>query len=178
MRFLIDQVILVAQIDEEAFKELSDNAYEALERKHKLRDDPLVSLKEEYLMDIPYKFEDWLAKTIDRTFLLHKEKRGVYGADHTNLKMKGLWVNRMHKGDQHFPHQHDSSFYSFSAYVKTTDNDAPFMFIHNDMGQPVNMDENSMGHVLIFPSTLIHTVYPKTTDGERISVSGNVILET
>jgi hypothetical protein len=87
MRFLIDQVILVAQIDEEAFKELSDNAYEALERKHKLRDDPLVSLKEEYLMDIPYKFEDWLAKTIDRTFLLHKEKRGVYGADHTNLKM-------------------------------------------------------------------------------------------
>ena len=92
--------------------------------------------------------------------------------------MKGLWVNRMHKGDQHFPHQHDSSFYSFSAYIKTTADDAPFLFIKNDRGEPVNIGEESMGHVLIFPSTLVHTVYPKQTDGERISVSGNIIIDT
>lgn len=178
MHFLLDQVILVAQIDPEAFQELSDHAYNALERKHPLRDDPLVSLKEEYLLDVPYKFEEWITKTIDEQFLLHKERSGIYGVDHTKLKMKGLWVNRMHKGDQHFPHQHDSSFYSFPAYIKTTADDAPFLFIKNDRGEPVNIGEESMGHVLIFPSTLVHTVYPKQTDGERISVSGNIIIDT
>lgn len=178
MEFFIDQTIMVAKIAPDAFEDLSTNAYEALDRKHPLRDNPLVSLKEEYLMDIPYVFERWLCKTIDSMFTLHTKKSGIYGVTEDNLKMKGLWVNRMHKGDQHFPHQHDSSFYSFAAYLKCTENDASFMFIKNDMGQPINIDKRSEGHVLIFPSTLIHTVHPKQTDGERISVSGNVIIET
>ena len=169
---------MVARIAPDALEDLSYNAYEALERKHPLRDNPLVSLKEEYLMDIPYVFEEWLSKTIHSMFTLHTQKSGIYGVTADNLKMKGLWVNRMQKGDQHFPHAHESSFYSFAAYLKCTDDDAPFMFIHHDMGQPVSINEQSEGHILIFPSTLIHTVYPKQTDGDRISVSGNVIIET
>ena len=178
MEFLLDQTVLVAKIVPDAFQELSDYAYEALERKEPLRDKTIVSLKEEYLMKIPRTFEEWLSTAIDQTFTLHKEVNGIYGVGVENLKLKGAWVNRMQKGDQHFPHMHQNSFYSFAAYIKATDNDAPFMFIKNDMGQPISIDKQSEGHILIFPSTLIHTVYPKQTDGERISVSGNVIIDT
>ena len=55
--------------------------------------------------------------------------------------------------------------------------DAPFYFIDNNQGQAVFINADSQGHALIFPGTLIHTVYPKETEDVRISVSGNVILD-
>ena len=174
MEFLVDQTVFVAMI--EPFEELSEYTYKALESKVPVGDHDVISLREEYRMEIPPKFEKWICETIDQNFNLHKEIRGVYGVDHTKLKISRMWTNRMTKGDQHYPHQHDRAFYSFSAYIKTTDNDAPFYFIKDNNGTPVFINENSQQHVLIFPSTLIHTVYPKNTDGERISVSGNIII--
>tara|TARA_S200002703_G_scaffold15005_2_gene12856 strand:+ start:3492 stop:4016 length:525 start_codon:yes stop_codon:yes gene_type:complete len=171
MEFLIDQTVFVARVD--YFHELSDFAYTALEKKMPLQDRQYTSLKEEYVMDIPPKFSNWVCKTIDENFILHKPDSGIHGC---YPKVSGMWTNRMRKGDQHFPHQHNKSFYSFVAYVKTTDNDAPFYFIKDNQGIPVHIDANSMENILIFPSTLIHTVYPKQTDGDRISVSGNVII--
>ncbi|QIN97262.1 hypothetical protein [Synechococcus phage S-H25] len=174
MEFLLDQTILVAKI--EPFDELEEYSKSALENKIPLGDVKYTSLKEEYQMDIPPKFEQWLCKTIDNTFVLHKPEYGIYGVDHTKLKIRGMWTNRMSKGEQHYPHIHQKSFYSFAAYIKTSNDDAPFYFIKDNKGTPIQIDENSAGHIIIFPSTLIHTVYPKMTDGERISVSGNIII--
>ena len=39
------------------------------------------------------------------------------------------------------------------------------------------INKESEKHMLIFPSGLIHTVYPKESEGQRISVSGNVVLD-
>ena len=176
--FLLDQVIMCSHIPDRAFKDLSDKAYQGLEDRIRTRDEALVSLKHEYRMDMPLIFEEWLAETIHAMYLLHREDHGIYGLTEKNLRIKSIWVNKMEKGDQHFPHQHLNSFYSFAAYIKASDNDAQFMFIKNDNGEVVNVNKDSEQHILIFPSTLIHTVYPKTTDGERISVSGNVVINT
>ena len=67
------------------------------------------------------------------------------------------------------------SLYSFSVYLDVTENDAPFVFV-TDQVNPVYINENSNQHILIFPSKLLHTVYPKLTDGVRVSVSGNVVM--
>jgi hypothetical protein len=82
----------------------------------------------------------------------------------------------MEKGDQHYPHMHENSFYSFSCYISTTNDDAPFYFIKDNKGTKVDINKSSEGHVLIFPSQMIHTVYPKKTDGQRVSVSGNIVI--
>lgn len=173
IEFLVDQTVLVASV--EYFSELEKYTYDALEDKIPLNDHKYTSIKEEYRMETPPKFAGWLCKLIDDHFDLHKPANGVYGV---YPRVSGMWTNRMYKGDQHFPHQHKNSLYSFAAYVKTTNNDAPFYFIKDNQGVPVYIDENSIANILVFPSTLIHTVYPKQTDGERISVSGNVIVTT
>ena len=68
------------------------------------------------------------------------------------------------------------SLYSFSVYIDVTENDAPFVFVNESQVSPVYINENSNQHILIFPSKLLHTVYPKLTDGVRVSVSGNVVI--
>ena len=93
-----------------------------------------------------------------------------------NLYITHSWVNVMEKGDQHYPHMHENSFYSFSCYISCANGDAPFYFIKDNKGTKVDIDKSSQGHVLIFPSQMIHTVYPKKTDGQRVSVSGNIII--
>lgn len=176
MNFLLDQTILIGKV--ENFDELKFFAHDALDKKIPLSDHKYTSIKEEYKMDIPPKFEKWLCEVIDKFFLLHKEDYGLYGIDHSKLKIKGMWTNRMSKGEQHFPHTHKNSFYSFVAYINAVDDDAPFYFIKDNQGTPIFINRNSIGHVIIFPSTLIHTVYPKQNEGERVSVSGNVIIDT
>ena len=51
-----------------------------------------------------------------------------------------------------------------------------FYFIKDNKGTKVDINKSSEGHVLIFPSQMIHTVYPKKTDGQRVSVSGNIVI--
>tara|TARA_A100001201_G_scaffold71924_1_gene65748 strand:+ start:868 stop:1512 length:645 start_codon:yes stop_codon:yes gene_type:complete len=183
MQWLVFEKMLVARIycdflHDQPFEQLKEYAYAALDTPVPLGDDQRVSIKEEYQMQIPPKFEQWLAHIIHKTYSKHKPVNGILGITEDNIKISGMWVNRMHKGEQHQVHQHGGSFYSFSAYIECTDNDAPFYFIDNNQGQPVYINKESEQHILIFPSDLIHTVHRKTTDAPRISVSGNVILNT
>ena len=44
---------------------------------------------------------------------------------------------------------------------------------------PVNMDKSYIGKCMIFPAVLKHMVYPFfTSDDYRITVSGNLVLNT
>jgi dolichol kinase len=43
------------------------------------------------------------------------------------------------------------------------------------MNAPVFVDKSMEGTVTMFPSSMIHCVYPfRTSDGERISIAGNI----
>ena len=49
--------------------------------------------------------------------------------------------------------------------------------MHSDHIEYLQINEHSCGNTLIFPSSLPHSVAMKTTDGERISVSGNIVFD-
>lgn len=164
-------------IGDEPFRQLKERAYQALETKNPVGDQDAVSIKDEYMMTIPPAFEPWLLRTIHRNFIAHTSICGINGVDEDKLRITGMWVNRMKKGEQHQPHAHDNSFYSFSAYIEATDQDASFYFINDNQGSPIYINKESIQHILIFPSTLIHTVQRKRTEGDRISVSGNVVID-
>ena len=88
-------------------------------------------------------------------------------------------LNVMHKSREAFIKVESSEKIkrALKHNIRTTNDDAPFYFIDNNQGQAVWINADSQGHALIFPGTLIHTVYPKQTEDVRISVSGNVILD-
>tara|TARA_B100001250_G_C19673820_1_gene732723 strand:+ start:543 stop:1094 length:552 start_codon:yes stop_codon:yes gene_type:complete len=176
MNFIPNSDILVAAIPDDVFADLTKASHMGIASKKPLGDEKEASIRQEYQMPIPNIFEDWITQTIDLSFPYHTPEYGIMEMDKKNMKIVQMWVNVMEKGDQHFPHQHRHSFYSFSCYISCTNDDAPFYFIKDNRGQKVNIDKGSEGHALIFPSTLIHTVYPKTTEDKRISVSGNIVL--
>ena len=174
MQFLEYTDIFAGKIREEEFSELKEYAYAGIERRESLGDNPYASNREEYVCEIPPKFEFWLNAIIHSQMKLHQEDAGWYGVKHDMFKIEKMWVNVMKKGDAHFPHTHNKSLYSFVAYIDVNDGDAPFYFIKDNQGTPIAIDSRSIGMFMVFPSTMIHTVYPQPTDNLRISVSGNI----
>ena len=178
--FIVDQQLFISPIPNYLFKKLETYAFDALEKKEHTGDSEEVALKEEYNMDgYPEEFEKWVAETIDLYFHKHTAKEGFYGIDDRHLKIQSIWTNRMTKGDVHKPHCHKGCLYAFVAYIRTGPEDAGFCYMFTEeTGKiaitSVPVDEQTQGHILIFPADMPHTVYPKTNDGERISVSGNI----
>ena len=177
MRFLEGTDILVAEMPKSVFADMQQASEIAIEQKITHNDPAEASIRQEYSMKCPDSFSDWILLLIDHAFEFHKLRYGIATEGIQNLYITHSWVNVMEKGDQHYPHMHENSFYSFSCYIRTTNDDAPFYFIDINQGQAVFINADSQGHALIFPGTLIHTVYPKETEDVRISVSGNVILD-
>lgn len=175
--FLPGTDILVAKVPDEVFEDVEEATFTGIDRKESLDDPQYASIRQEYVMPIPAAFQCWLGHTIDHHFEFHKDRYGIVGVEIDDLKIGQMWVNVMKKNDQHYPHMHEHSFYSFALYVRVEDNDAPFYFIKDNHGTRIEINRESQQHILIFPSQMIHTVYPKQTGGERISVSGNVLID-
>ena len=174
MNFLENTDILAGQIPEEYFTELEEYAFAAIEKREPLGDTDNVSSKEEWRMEIPSKFEFWLSVMTHSKGRLHKEDRGFFGIEHTHFSIDDMWVNVMSQGDVHHPHTHQNCLYSFVAYIDVADGDAPFYFIQDNMGKSLNIDRRSKSMIMVFPSTMIHTVFQQTTANHRVSVSGNI----
>ncbi len=173
---VIERAGLICEwIPPEEFEELTECAYEALDEMNPLGDKGDVSIREEYQMRIPKKFSRWLIDVAYNKMFKHRPEYGFYNLKQEHLQIPVMWTNRMRKGEQHQIHVHSNSLYSFSAYIACGDNDAPFFFMHDDRIEYLYINENSRGNVLLFPSSLPHSVSLKKTDGDRISVSGNMI---
>ena len=173
---VLERIGLICEwIPPEEFAELTECAYEALEKKTPLGDKADVSIREEYEMRIPEKFSKWLINVCHNKMFKHHPEYGFYNLKEEHLTIPLMWTNRMKKGEQHQIHVHNNSLYSFSAYIACGDGDAPFFFMHDDRIEYIPINEHSSGNVLVFPSSLPHSVSLKRTDGDRVSVSGNMI---
>ena len=122
------------------------------------------------------------------------------GANKKGLKLElaGLWVNFQNKHEFNPPHNHNGT-YSFVIWMKipyTSEEEFKQSFLdgvrHEDkkvgcfefqytnmLGNIVSttytMSPEVEGHMLLFPSELMHQVYPfYTSDEQRVSISGNV----
>ena len=107
------------------------------------------------------------------------------------------WINRQKKNEFNPPHTHDGHL-SFVLYTEiprglhkechTSVHNSPgpgcITFDFNMPGNNINKfylqthsHLPSVGDFFIFPAGLPHWVYPfKTTEGERVSISGNINL--
>ena len=113
------------------------------------------------------------------------------------FEMITAWINRQKKNEFHPPHTHDGDL-SFVLYTEiprglhkechTSVHNSPgpgcITFDFNMPGNNINKFNlqthshlPSVGDFFIFPAGLPHWVYPfKTTEGERVSISGNINL--
>lgn len=123
-----------------------------------------------------------------------------------SLYLDSLWVNKQMKHEFN-PIHHHSGALSFVIWITipynledelnyfplisgTSDANkdnfytSKFCFVYNDvLGKikqlAVPVDKTFEGTILMFPSSLLHTVYPfYTSDEHRISVSGNIRIHT
>lgn len=104
------------------------------------------------------------------------------------IETSEFWVNRYFGGKFQEQHNHPSSTVSF-VYVHKTSPSHSFLRFHNKDSflladirhasglifsrQTVDFDL-SQGEVIIFPSFLEHSVVPNNSEGERITLSGNI----
>ena len=151
-------------------------------------------LKEEYELDknkvfallFPY------LNSYAQAFHEHRKARLTNG-----FEIKSAWINRQKKNEFNPPHTHDDDL-SFVIYTKIPDGleEECRSSVHNSPGPGcITFDFNipggsfnnlflnthahlpSVGDMFIFPAQLPHWVYPfKTTEGERVSISGNIKL--
>lgn len=125
---------------------------------------------------------------INFPYFIHKKPEDI-------LNLKSLWVNRQEKYEFNPPHNHDG-VYSFVIWydIPYTMNEelknAPgnksmanlaghFEFLYHDtMGristETIPADKTFNGRICFFPAQMMHTVYPFYSDGERITISGNL----
>ena len=113
------------------------------------------------------------------------------------LELETAWINRQKKNEFNPPHIHDGDL-SFVLYTevpaglyeecKSSVSNSPgpgcitFDFnMHGGLNKfflQTHSHLPSVGDVFIFPAGLPHWVYPfKTTEGERVSISGNINLK-
>ena len=112
-------------------------------------------------------------------------------------KLESFWVNFQKKHEFNPPHDH-GGVYSFVIWLKiptsyeeqrklpiAVDSNADnhisnFAFTYTDILGKVktfayNMEKEAEGYMVMFPSTLLHQVFPfYKSNGERVSISGNI----
>ena len=112
------------------------------------------------------------------------------------VKLTACWINHQKKYEFNPPHTHDEDL-SFVIYTEIPDGleDECMNYFSNSPGPgSISFDFNmpnannkfylqthshlpSVGDMFVFPAGLPHWVYPfRTTEGERVSISGNLRL--
>ena len=105
-----------------------------------------------------------------------------------DIEITNMWGNLLSEKESHPPHTHSNNIFSGVYYLRASDQTAPIQFfdprpqasVFKPRNSP-NWNNSSMiqfdsveGKGFIFPSWLMHWVPP--TNGERVSVSWNVII--
>ena len=108
-------------------------------------------------------------------------------------KITNMWLVNQIQGEYNPVHLHTRCSISAVMYLKVprfTDRGIPnkrkqdgdITFVYSSAGDPINSFERSImsfspreGYMYMFPATLLHTVYPFIGQGNRVSVSFNMI---
>jgi len=109
-----------------------------------------------------------------------------------SLELDIPWVNRMKKHEYNPVHKH-SGLYSYVLWVNVPYNmdderkvfpdiggnckNGGFSFVDSHGQYDISIDKSWEWEIVLFPSKQLHCVYPfYTSDGERISIAGNVTM--
>ena len=124
----------------------------------------------------------------------------VVGKNFHPIELTDMWVNFQKKHEFNPPHDH-TGLYSFVIFMKiptnykdqkklsiasnsNSDAISNFSFLYTNMfgkltNHPLRMSSEYEGIILLFPSSLVHSVHPfYESDETRITISGNISLNT
>ncbi len=123
-----------------------------------------------------------------RTFIetkLNSFMNSVYGST-KKLAITQSWLNKSDLHDFHHEHNHPNSIVSGVWYPIIDENSAPIMFKNNRQrdieiqperwnkyNSPTSVLPVKLGELILFPSTLSHSVPPNRSDKPRVSLSFN-----
>ena len=145
--------------------------------------------------------EDFVSEVIPAYMRKHLEEYGtpyrLTMKEDEGFNLESLWVNFQKQNEFNPPHDH-AGVYSFVIWMQiptsyeeqrklpicaesNADNHiSNFAFSYtNTLGRvstfAYNMEKQAEGYMVMFPSCLLHQVFPfYNDDGERISISGNI----
>jgi uncharacterized protein (TIGR02466 family) len=103
------------------------------------------------------------------------------------LKFLQMWFNKSDKGDYNFPHIHNGCVFSGAYYVKTVpENVILFQDLADNIIEPNDPNPLSYrsrwvncvpGLLLLFKSDTIHSTPRQETEGEKVVISFNIVME-
>lgn len=150
-----------------------------------------------YLKDDENKFKEFLLPLINSYFQKYPEYLNSqnYLTKDVPLFIDTPWIN-LQKKYEYLPNHHHDGVLSYTVWIKIpyeleeeknykklkfkNQKQYTFQFSYNDvLGNTrlwdLDISKNDEGTMLLFPSKLIHCVYPfYTSDDYRISISGNI----
>ena len=89
-----------------------------------------------------------------------------------NYKTLSMWGMIYNKGDYAITHEHIPSHISYVFYLKVDENSSPLVF--DEFNYQITPNE---GQLLVFPGHMKHCVPVQKNYGERIAISGNILLD-
>lgn len=111
---------------------------------------------------------------------------------HHGLEVTGCWCNVAPPGSLHTPHMHPNNFLSGVYYPRVQKGANTIVFHDHNRNQSainpavIQLNEYNAaevavalktGSLVIFPSTLMHSVPPNQSQSERFSISFNVMFK-
>ena len=114
----------------------------------------------------------------------------VCGDDRVEPYITQSWLNYTRKNQSHHQHTHANSFISGIIYI-SANKEYDKIFFHKEDDKLLKVDQTThnafnseswfcsveTGKIILFPSSLSHSVETKTDDGYRCSLSFNVYLK-
>lgn len=193
--YLFNPGILTGRLPNNLLKKVKKAVNDpAAKSEKKMTEDLVGSIRQEYVTpEIP-----GLRDYIDDMYTAWVD---VYKTQEVPYKIDPIWTNYMTKGEFNPNHNHPGALavfviwvtvpYNIEDEVKFNEYNNPnyppknscFEFTYTTLdghiiNSPIYVDKTYEGMVSMFPSTLIHCVYPfYTSDEERISIAGNIYPE-
>jgi len=185
-----------SKVSSDVLKELKNEAKFILENQSqflKYNNELAGNLEKEYSTDRSKEILEKDLITLANEYHKHSQENN----DYPNWKIKDLWINFQKKYEHNPMHNHTGEL-SFVLWItipydlneelslpncknSNTPVNSLFEFIFTDflgriVSNKINVDKSYEGTIIMFPSTLNHTVHPfYTSDDYRISISGNLV---
>ena len=189
--FLFNPGLLSGKLPNSLFKKVRKAVLDPKSKQKSLNQDLVGSIKEEYETPHIPEFVDYLTE-------MYETWRDFYQTEVCDYEINPIWTNYMKKGEFNPNHLHpgglavfvlwvqipynleDELSYNYSNPKYPSKNSCfEFTYARYDgvlQNTPIYVDKSYEGTIVMFPSSMIHCVYPfQTSYDYRISIAGNII---
>jgi hypothetical protein len=190
--YIFNPGVLVGRLPDKLFKKVQKAILDPRARTTpSLKHDLVGSISNEFITpDIP--------ELVSFVGSMYEEWQKIYETDPAPYKIEPIWTNYMKAGEFNPNHSHPGALAVFVLWMqipydieeemavggyenpKYPAKNSCFEFTYSKLdgtiiNKPIYVDKSYEGMIIMFPSTLMHCVYPfRTSDGERISIAGNI----